>query len=214
MRVSNHRTPDQSKIWHAFLRSSQLTIAAHKRRGNSLLRIGTEIQDARLPPPTTRSAGIEMTEFDQIAELTLRLTLATAIGGAIGLNRDMHGKPAGLRMLGLVALGASLATISVLGYGQHAAFPADAVSRVIQGVLAGVGFLGAGVIMRDQTGNVHRLNTAASVWVTAAIGVTCGLGEYTIAVIAGAIVLVLLTIGAAIDHRFYGKFGTTQDPRD
>ena len=155
-----------------------------------------------------------MTDFEQVAELTMRLGLATAIGGAIGLNRDMHGKPAGLRMLGLVALGSALATISVLGYGTNAAFPADAVSRVIQGVLAGVGFLGAGVIMRDETGNVHRLNTAASVWVTAAVGVVCGLGEYFIAVIAAVLVLVLLTIGAEVDHRYFGKLEKTHKPHE
>jgi putative Mg2+ transporter-C (MgtC) family protein len=153
-----------------------------------------------------------MTDLSQLAELTLRMGLATAIGGAIGLNRDMHGKPAGLRMLGLVALGAALATISVSGFAT--VYPADAVSRVIQGVLAGVGFLGAGVIMRDETGNVHRLNTAASVWVTAAIGVVCGLGEYAIAIIAAVMVLILLTIGAAVDHRFFGKLEKKQDPRD
>lgn len=155
-----------------------------------------------------------MADISHIAELSLRLTLATAIGGAIGLNRDMHGKPAGLRMLGLVAMGSALATISVLGFGTNAAFPSDAVSRVIQGVLAGVGFLGAGVIMRDEAGNVHRLNTAASVWVTAAVGVVCGLGEYFIAVIAAVLVFLLLTIGAAVDHRFFGKLEKTQDPRD
>ena len=154
-----------------------------------------------------------MTDLSQLAELTIRMGLATAIGGAIGLNRDMHGKPAGLRMLGLVALGASLATISGSGFGANA-LSTDAVSRVIQGVLAGVGFLGAGVIMRDEVGNVHRLNTAASVWVTAAIGVVCGLGEYLIALIAAILVLVLLTIGAEVDHRFFGKLEKTQDPRD
>jgi putative Mg2+ transporter-C (MgtC) family protein len=155
-----------------------------------------------------------MTEIDNIAELTLRLGLATVIGGAIGLNRDMHGKPAGLRMLGLVALGSALATMSVLGFDGDGPLPADAVSRVIQGVLAGVGFLGAGVIMRDETGNVHRLNTAASVWVTAAVGVVCGLGEYLIALIAAILVLVLLTVGAEVDHRFFGKLEKSQDPRD
>jgi putative Mg2+ transporter-C (MgtC) family protein len=155
-----------------------------------------------------------MTELQQITELTLRLSLATAIGGAIGLNRDMHGKPAGLRMLGLVALGSALATVSVIGYGTHAPLPADAVSRVIQGVLAGVGFLGAGVIMRDESGNVHRLNTAASVWVTAAIGVVCGLGEYLLGIVAAVIVLILLTAGSEIDHRFFGKLEKKQDPRD
>lgn len=154
-----------------------------------------------------------MADVNQIMELTLRMTLATSIGGIIGLNRDMHGKPAGLRMLGLVALGASLATLSVSGFAVNAV-PTDAVSRVIQGVLAGVGFLGAGVIMRDETGNVHRLNTAASVWVTAAIGVVCGLGEYLIALIAAILVLVLLTIGAAVDHRYFGRLEKTQDPRD
>jgi putative Mg2+ transporter-C (MgtC) family protein len=154
-----------------------------------------------------------MTDLSHLAELTLRMGLATAIGGAIGLNRDMHGKPAGLRMLGLVALGAALATISVSGF-STSGLPTDAVSRVIQGVLAGVGFLGAGVIMRDETGNVHRLNTAASVWVTAAIGVVCGLGEYAIAVIAAALVLILLTVGAEVDHRYFGKLEKKQDPRD
>ena len=154
-----------------------------------------------------------MADINQLVELTIRMSLATTIGGAIGLNRDMHGKPAGLRMLGLVALGASLATISVSGFDINT-IPTDAVSRVIQGVLAGVGFLGAGVIMRDEVGNVHRLNTAASVWVTAAIGVVCGLGEYLIALIAAALVLILLTIGAEIDHRYFGKLEKTQDPRD
>jgi putative Mg2+ transporter-C (MgtC) family protein len=153
-------------------------------------------------------------DLNHAAELLMRLGLATAIGGAIGLNRDMHGKPAGLRMLGLVAMGSALATISVLGLGQGGGLQADAVSRVIQGVLAGVGFLGAGVIMRDEVGNVHRLNTAASVWVTAAIGVVCGLGEYMAAVIAAALVLALLTIGAAVDHRFFGKLEKPKQPRD
>jgi putative Mg2+ transporter-C (MgtC) family protein len=154
-----------------------------------------------------------MTDIDQIVELTMRMGLATAIGGAIGLNRDMHGKPAGLRMLGLVALGAAIATISVSGFSTNV-FPADAVSRVIQGVLAGVGFLGAGVIMRDETGNVHRLNTAASVWVTAAVGVVCGLGEYLIALIGAVLVLILLTVGAEVDHRFFGRLEKRQDPHD
>lgn len=150
-----------------------------------------------------------MIDFSQMADLSLRLVAATAIGGAIGLNRDMHGKPAGLRMLGLVALGSAIATVSVAGF--TATFAADAVSRVIQGVLAGVGFLGAGVIMRDESGNVHRLNTAASVWVTAAIGVVCGLGEWSVAIVGALLVLVLLTLGARIDHLFYNKLETSSD---
>ena len=158
--------------------------------------------------------GLQMTDISQFADLALRLTAATVIGGAIGLNRDMHGKPAGLRMLGLVALGAAISTVSVLGVGGSTQFPADAVSRVIQGVLAGVGFLGAGVIMRDETGNVHRLNTAASVWVTAAIGVVCGLGEWFVAIIGTVLVLLLLSVGARVDHRFFGKLEKETDKED
>lgn len=154
-----------------------------------------------------------MTDLAQLAELSMRMAAATAIGGAIGLNRDMHGKPAGLRMLGLVALGSALATVSVAGFNNSPAFPADALSRVIQGVLAGVGFLGAGVIMRDESGNVHRLNTAASVWVTAVIGVVCGLGEWAIAIVGAVLVLVLLTIGARVDKRFFGTL-EHQDGKD
>ena len=155
-----------------------------------------------------------MTDVSQLADLALRLTAATVIGGAIGLNRDMHGKPAGLRMLGLVALGAAIATVSVLGVGGSAQFPADAISRVIQGVLAGVGFLGAGVIMRDETGNVHRLTTAASDWETAAIGVVCGLGEWFVAIIGTVLVLLLLSVGARVDHRFFGKLEKETDKDD
>jgi putative Mg2+ transporter-C (MgtC) family protein len=147
-----------------------------------------------------------MTDFTQLADLSIRLAAATVVGGTIGLNRDMHGKPAGLRMLGLVALGAALATVSVAGFSNSPAFPADALSRVIQGVLAGVGFLGAGVIMHDEGGNVHRLNTAASVWVTAVIGVVCGLGEWIVALVGAGLVLILLTVGGRIDHYFFGKF--------
>lgn len=155
-----------------------------------------------------------MADFFQLADLSLRLVAATAIGGAIGLNRDMHGKPAGLRMLGLVALGSALATVSVAGFSNAPAFSADALSRVIQGVLAGVGFLGAGVIMRDESGNVHRLNTAASVWVTAVIGVVCGLGEWMIAIVGALLVLILLSVGARIDHRYYGKLEAPTDKRE
>lgn len=155
-----------------------------------------------------------MTDIQTIADVTLRLGLATLIGGAIGLNRGMHGKPAGLRMLGMVALGAAMATLAALGFNTSEPIQSDAVSRVIQGVLAGVGFLGAGVIMRDETGNVHRLNTAAAVWVTAAIGVVCGLGEWVIALIGAAFVLLLLSLGARIDHALFGTIEKTEDPRD
>lgn len=155
-----------------------------------------------------------MTEFDQIAEITIRLSIATIIGGLLGLNRDMHGKPAGIRTLGLVALGACLATLCVLNFDPNHPMPTDAVSRVIQGVLAGVGFLGAGIIMRDDTGQVHRLNTAASIWVTAALGLTCGLGAWIPAAVTRLLVFGLLTLGMRFDHNFYGRLEKTHAPKD
>ena len=155
-----------------------------------------------------------MTAFDQIAEVAIRLCIATILGGLLGLNRDLHGKPAGIRTLGLVALGAALVTLAVLNFDPSHPAPTDAISRVVQGVLAGVGFLGAGVIMRDDSGHVHRLNTAASIWVTAALGLTCGLGAWIPAAIATLLVFALLTLGARFDHNFYGRFEKTQDPKD
>ena len=155
-----------------------------------------------------------MTEFDQIAEITIRLTIATIIGGVLGLNRDMHGKPAGIRTLGLVSLGACLVTLAVINFDPAHPTPTDAISRVVQGVLAGVGFLGAGVIMRDDSGHVHRLNTAAAIWVTAALGLTCGLGAWIPAAVTTVLVFALLTLGMRFDHSFFGRLEKTQDPRD
>ena len=155
-----------------------------------------------------------MTEFDQIAEVAIRLCIATILGGLLGLNRDLHAKPAGIRTLGLVSLGACLVTLAVINFDPSHPTPTDAISRVIQGVLAGVGFLGAGVIMRDDDGHVHRLNTAASIWVTAALGLTCGLGAWIPAAITTILVFLLLTLGMRFDHNFFGRLEKTQDPKD
>jgi putative Mg2+ transporter-C (MgtC) family protein len=152
--------------------------------------------------------------WDQVIELTLRLGVATVIGGVIGLNRDLHGKPAGVRMLGLVCLGSATVTLSLVNFDTAQAMSVDALSRVAQGVLAGVGFLGAGVIMRDEAGQPHRLNTAASIWVTAALGMACALGAWIAVIIATIFVFALLTIGTRIDHIFFGRFEKTQDPKD
>jgi putative Mg2+ transporter-C (MgtC) family protein len=155
-----------------------------------------------------------VTEFDHVAEIAIRLCIATILGGLLGLNRDMHGKPAGIRTLGLVSLGSALVTLAVLNFDPSHPMPTDAISRVVQGVLAGVGFLGAGVIMRDDTGHVHRLNTAASIWVTAALGLTCGLGAWIPAAIATILVFALLTLGMRFDHNFFGRLEKPHPPKD
>ena len=137
--------------------------------------------------------------LDQI----LRLAAATLAGMVIGLNRDLEGKPTGVRTLGLVGLGTALVTIATIEYGSLAEHP-DALSRVIQGliqgILAGVGFIGAGAIMRDREQHkVRGLTTAASVWVTAAIGLVCGLGNWPLVTITMVITLGLLLMGHSVE---------------
>src|SRR5258705_7063985 len=109
-----------------------------------------------------------------IVDIAIRLCAATVVGGALGLNRDLHGKPTGVRTLSLVALGSALAVMAVTRTGDI-----NAISRVVQGTLTGIGFLGAGVIVRTLNGeHVHGLTTAACVWLTACVGVVCGVAEW------------------------------------
>jgi len=123
----------------------------------------------------------------------LRLVAATASGIVIGLDRDIGGKPIGMRTLALVALGSSLAPLAALNVQVVAGDP-QATARVLQGALAGiltgVGFIGTGVVLRDRVSQtVHGLTTAASVWVTAALGIACALGAWPLVVAA-----ILLTV--------------------
>jgi len=124
-------------------------------------------------------------------EIVLRLLLAAALGAIIGFQRERAHKAAGLRTHALIALGAALFTI-VSVYG----FPGTAdVSRVATGVVTGIGFIGAGVIFRGiGKDHVVGLTTAASVWVTAAVGLASGAGMYIIAAVTAVLVLLLLLI--------------------
>jgi putative Mg2+ transporter-C (MgtC) family protein len=138
-------------------------------------------------------------------DIALRLGSAMLIGGAIGLNRDLHHKPTGMRTLGLVALGSTLAVLAVAGD------PA-AVSRVVQGIITGIGFLGAGVILHRPTGGkVHGLTTAASIWVTAAMGVLCGMGAWPILVVGVSLVLLLLVFGGPFEKWCHKRLGSDDD---
>ena len=127
-------------------------------------------------------------------EIFIRLGSAALIGGAIGLNRDLHHKASGLRTLSLVCLGAALATLSV---GQNTA---DA-SRVIQGLITGIGFLGAGVIVHEAgDSKVRGLTTAATIWVTALLGAACGLGAWRSVAAAISIIAAILLMGGRIER--------------
>lgn len=123
-------------------------------------------------------------------EMALRLLLATALGAIIGYQRERAGKQAGLRTHVLISAGAALITlVSIYGFGGIAD-PA----RVAAGVVVGVGFLGAGVILHREGGIVAGLTTAATIWVVAGIGLAAGAGLYIIAAVATAIVLGVLIL--------------------
>jgi putative Mg2+ transporter-C (MgtC) family protein len=138
------------------------------------------------------------------SEALVRLLAATGIGGAIGLNRELTHKPAGLRTHALVAIGSALMTVTALQLGVGAdQTRADAASRVIQGVIAGIGFLGGGVILHTEGRNVRGLTTAATIWVAAALGISCGLGQWRVAGVAVAISLLVLEIGRRIESALH-----------
>jgi len=131
-------------------------------------------------------------------DIVLRLGAAMAGGIAIGLNRNLSNKPIGMRTLALVALGASVVTVAAVQYDAMAEHP-DALSRVvqgvIQGVMVGISFIGAGVILRDSSGeHVRGLTTAATVWVSAALGIACGLAAWRVVVVAAVLALTALVV--------------------
>ncbi|MBL7209859.1 MAG: MgtC/SapB family protein [Dehalococcoidia bacterium] len=128
--------------------------------------------------------------MESAVEAILRLLLATALGAGIGYQRERADKPAGIRTHCLIALGAALFTVaSIFGFGNGV----DS-SRVAAGVVAGIGFIGAGVIFRTSGDWVAGLTTAASIWVTAAIGLAAGAGMYLIAFLAALLAAGVLLI--------------------
>ena len=143
-----------------------------------------------------------------LAEVVLRLGSATLIGAAIGLNRDLHDKPIGVRTLGLVGLASAMATL-VVSNGGADVNSVEAASRVIQGVLTGIGFLGAGVIVRRNIGaRVHGLTSAACAWTTACLGLVCGLAAWPTVATGVVLVFVLLVFGGPFErmsHRWLSR---------
>ena len=124
----------------------------------------------------------------------MRLVGATLIGAGVGLDRELRHKPAGLKTHALVGLGSSLVTLVC-------AFLPDptAMSRAIQGIIAGIGFLGGGAILKSNGEAIHGITTAASIWVVASLGIACGSGQWLMAVVAGTITLVILIAGNAVE---------------
>lgn len=117
----------------------------------------------------------------------LSMLLAVFLGSAIGLEREISGKSAGLRTNVLICLGAAVFTIISKNLGVEG----DSATRIAAQIVTGVGFLGAGAIIRD-TGGVHGLTTAATIWLVASIGLACGSGYYGTALIATFIAIIVL----------------------
>ena len=139
-------------------------------------------------------------------ELLLRLMAAATFGASIGVDRELRGKPAGMRTHALVSLGAALVMLVTVRVGPPGYEHVDAVSRVIQGIIAGVGFLGGGAILKSSE-SVHGLTTAASIWFVAALGAACGIGQWVVALIALLFALLILIAGQSVEKLVRRIFG-------
>lgn len=127
-----------------------------------------------------------------IAQILLRLGLAAVFGAAVGIEREVHGQPAGMRTHALVSTGAALFTL-VGAYGFRTGFGHASIdpTRIAAQVVSGIGFIGAGAIVRDG-GSVRGVTTAAALWATAGLGMACGAGELSIAISAFLVVVATL----------------------
>lgn len=150
-------------------------------------------------------AGVFVAEFSdfgdvrEIARTILRLVTASVLGAVLGFERESKGKAAGVKTHMLVAMGAA---IFILAASQFGVSPAD-MSKVIEGIISGIGFLGAGAILKSRSGQrVEGLTTAAGIWMTAAIGVAVGLGHQGTAVISTLLALFVFALMPRIVDRF------------
>jgi putative Mg2+ transporter-C (MgtC) family protein len=137
-----------------------------------------------------------LTQGASLKEVGIRLLLAVLIGALIGWNRERHDKPAGLRTHMLVALGSASFTLLGFEVGAHvsgSAGPGLDPTRVLQGVIGGIGFLGAGAIIQSG-GQVSGITTAAGLWVVGALGAAAGLGAYVLALFTAGLAFVILLL--------------------
>ncbi len=138
-------------------------------------------------------------------EVAVRMLLAAALGGAVGVDREMQQKPAGFRTHALVGLGACLTSIVSVMMVFGGPDDASAPGRVIQGIVAGVGFIGGGAILRSHDSkDVYGLTTAASIWVVAAVGIAVGTGLWRTAIAAVTLALLTLVVGDRVDRFLRG----------
>ena len=134
----------------------------------------------------------------QAERVLLRLVVAIVLGGLVGIQREKSGKPAGVRTHMLVCLATAVVVLACSGMGMAY----DAQSRVIQGIVTGIGFIGAGTILKiNEERDIQGLTTAAGLWLTAAIGIACGVGTIGIALITAVLTVIVLALAGVIEGR-------------
>jgi putative Mg2+ transporter-C (MgtC) family protein len=134
----------------------------------------------------------------QFVHVLIRLIAATFLGAVVGIQREKAGKPAGLRTHMLVTLGTAVFVMACSGIGMSS----EALSRVIQGIITGIGFIGAGTILKlSEEQDIRGLTTAAGVWMMAAIGVAVGLGSLGVALLSTFFTLIILSFASHFERR-------------
>ena len=216
----HNRTPHVAlEGWQGPPRATIQTKDSFEER-DSCFDAGTEVSQLLSHSPAGplslwHNADVHAPPADTV-EIALRLFAATLIGSCVGLDREVRRKPAGMRTHALVGLGASLVTLVVVRL-DPAVEHADAVSRAIQGIIAGVGFLGGGAILKSNSEErVHGLTSAASIWLVASLGIACGVGQWVAALIALALALTILIVGEPVDalvHRIASRRGAPANNR-
>jgi putative Mg2+ transporter-C (MgtC) family protein len=136
-------------------------------------------------------------DLRQLIHVIIKMVFAVLLGGVVGYQRERAGKPAGLRTHILVSLGTAVFVLACHGSGMSS----DGLSRVIQGIVTGIGFIGAGTILKlDDERKIVGLTTSAGIWMTAAIGVAVGLGTLGVAMLSTLLTLIVLALVAPIEN--------------
>jgi len=144
----------------------------------------------------------------QLTRVIVRLIAATLLGAVVGTEREIAGKPAGLRTHMLVSLGTAVFVLT----GSSIGMSEEGVSRIIQGITTGIGFLGAGAILKiSEERDIQGLTTAAGIWMTAAIGMAVGVGSLGVALLSTLLTLIVLGVAGTLENRFIKK--DQQKPR-
>ena len=139
-----------------------------------------------------------LSDTQQLAHVVIRMIAAALLGSIIGFERERAGKSAGLRTHLLVSLGSCVFVLACSGSGMDS----DGLSRVIQGIITGIGFLGAGSILKlNEERDIQGLTTAAGIWMTAAIGIAVGLGTLGLALLATILTVIILALWGQVDYK-------------